>query len=92
MGLFLVSDSVFNLVQRCHSIPALSSVPTKYCPLSTPGGMSEVYRARDTCLERSVAIKILPAHLFNDPAQSGYRQILKCKAQMVSVLAKTWQR
>jgi serine/threonine protein kinase/Tol biopolymer transport system component len=47
------------------------------------GGMGEVYRARDTRLERDVAIKVLPASLSSDPS---LRQRLEREAKAVSKL------
>jgi eukaryotic-like serine/threonine-protein kinase len=48
------------------------------------GGMGEVYRARDTRLDRTVAIKILPEHLASDP---GRRARFEREARTVSGLS-----
>jgi Tol biopolymer transport system component/tRNA A-37 threonylcarbamoyl transferase component Bud32 len=47
------------------------------------GGMGEVYRARDTRLERDVAVKVLPTKLSSDPS---LRQRLEREAKAVSKL------
>src|SRR5712675_2408674 len=48
------------------------------------GGMGEVYRARDTRLDRIVAIKILPEHLSSDP---GRRARFEREARTISGLS-----
>jgi serine/threonine protein kinase len=48
------------------------------------GGMGEVYKARDTRLDRSVAIKVLPAHLSADP---DFRARFDREARVISTLS-----
>ncbi|MBC8647848.1 MAG: serine/threonine-protein kinase [Thermoanaerobaculia bacterium] len=48
------------------------------------GGMGEVYRARDTRLERTVAIKVLPTHLSASPE---VRQRFEREAKTISQLS-----
>jgi eukaryotic-like serine/threonine-protein kinase len=48
------------------------------------GGMGEVYRARDTRLDRSVAIKILPPHLSSSP---DLKQRFEREARAISALS-----
>jgi len=47
------------------------------------GGMGEVYKARDTRLDRTVAIKILPDHVAND---ADFRQRFEREARTISSL------
>jgi Tol biopolymer transport system component len=48
------------------------------------GGMGEVYRARDTRLERTVAVKVLPTHLSASPE---VRQRFEREAKTISQLS-----
>jgi serine/threonine protein kinase len=48
------------------------------------GGMGEVYRARDTRLERTVAVKVLPSHL---SASAEVRQRFEREAKTISSLS-----
>jgi serine/threonine protein kinase len=47
------------------------------------GGMGEVYRAKDTRLDRTVAIKVLPAHLSSSPE---LKQRMEREARAISAL------
>src|SRR5262244_3690815 len=48
------------------------------------GGMGEVYKARDTRLERNVAVKVLPSHLSSAPE---VRQRFEREARTISQLS-----
>src|SRR5882672_3279600 len=57
--------------------------PYEIAALLGAGGMGEVYRACDTRLDRTVAIKILPAHLSDNPE---FKQRFDREARAISSL------
>src|SRR5262245_24786378 len=62
---------------------------TKLCPYEAlapigAAGMGEVYKARDTRLERTVAVKVLPSHLSDSP---DVRQRFEREAKTISQLS-----
>src|ERR1041385_3155983 len=57
--------------------------PYEIAALVGAGGMGEVYRARDTRLGRTVAIKVLPGHTAD---RSDVRQRFEREARAVSAL------
>jgi eukaryotic-like serine/threonine-protein kinase len=61
--------------------PGLKLGPYEIVSPLGAGGMGEVYRARDTRLDRTVAIKVLPAHFSQDPSR---RQRLEREARIIS--------
>jgi Tol biopolymer transport system component len=63
--------------------PGTKLGPYEIVSAAGAGGMGEVYRARDTRLERMVAIKVLPAHLSSDAAR---RQRFEREARAVAGL------
>jgi serine/threonine protein kinase len=58
-------------MRRTYGANVRNFGPYEIQSLLGAGGMGEVYRARDTRLERTVAIKILPTHLSSNPDLRG---------------------
>src|SRR5688500_18548526 len=66
----------------------MSTIPARLGPYEIiarvgAGGMGEVYKATDTRLGRTVAIKVLPPHVAGDPA---LRARLEREARAISSL------
>jgi Tol biopolymer transport system component len=64
-------------------VPGTRFGPHEVLSLTGAGGMGEVYRARDTRLDRTVAIKVLPSDLASD---SERRQRFEREARAISSL------
>jgi len=76
----------YNLAVRTMAFLAGARLgPYEIVSLIGAGGMGEVYKARDTRLNRIVAIKILPSHNRADP---DWRRRLEREAQAAAMLAR----
>ena len=64
--------------------PGTKLGPYEIFALIGTGGMGEVYRAKDTRLDRTVAIKILPAHLSSN---HDLKQRFEREARTISSLS-----
>jgi len=64
-------------------VPGTTLGPYEIGTVLGAGGMGEVYRARDTRLDRTVAIKVLPKQLSNDPT---VKQRFEREAKIISSL------
>ena len=64
-------------------VPGTQLGPYRIEDAAGAGGMGEVYRARDTRLERTVAVKVLPAHLAD---RADLKQRLEREAKTISSL------
>jgi serine/threonine protein kinase len=74
----------YNDAQRMGLTSGIKLGPYEIASPLGAGGMGEVYRARDTRLDRTVAVKILPAHLSESPEA---RQRFDREARAISSLS-----
>jgi hypothetical protein len=72
-------------VAPAHALPPGARLgPYEVIAPAGAGGMGEVYKAKDTRLDRIVAVKILPAHVATDPALN---QRFEREARMLAALS-----
>ena len=70
-----------------HNLPLTAGARLGPYEILSPlgaGGMGEVYKARDTRLERTVAVKVLPQHM---ASSSEVRQRFEREAKTISQLS-----
>jgi serine/threonine protein kinase len=65
-------------------VPGFRLGPYEILSAVGAGGMGEVYKARDTRLDRTVAVKVLPARLSENPE---FRQRFEREAKTISQLS-----